>query len=72
MMLLEVGEGMLEWLRESYRPTERPPQWAPPPQLGGMFGVPVFLREDLEPGRWQLLDEHGDKIASGTIRCRQP
>lgn len=70
---LEVGQAMLDWLKAAAHQEGAPPEdawrpvaWPPPPPIGALFGVPVVLREDLEPGAWRLIDHSGDVIKEGT------
>jgi hypothetical protein len=41
----------------------------PPPSLGASLplGVPVVLDDDLPPGAWQVLDQHGEEMQAGNL-----
>lgn len=71
---VEVGQAAHDWLKATARPEGapsespwRPAGWTPPPPGGSAFGVPVELRDDLEPGAWRLIDRDGEVIAQGTV-----
>lgn len=63
---VEVGQQVLDWLKAVARPEGAPPEnpwrpvgWTPPPGISSLFGVPVVLREDMEPGAWRSIDCDG-------------
>lgn len=71
---LEVGQVMLDWLKATAHPEDAPPEnpwrplgWTPPPPCGSLFGVPVVLNEDLEPGAWRAIDRDGNVMKEGTL-----
>ncbi len=71
---IEVGQAVLDAFKaaarcKSARPEDvwRPVGWTPPPPIGALFGTPVVLREDLEPGAWQAIDFDGEILKRGTL-----
>lgn len=71
---VEVGQAAFEWLKATYRPEGAPPEspwrpvgWTPPPPGGSMLGVPVVVRDDLEPGAWRLIDHDGEILNEGIL-----
>lgn len=71
---VEVGSFMLEWLKVAGRPDAlpgenpwRPDGWTPPPPIGALFGVPVVLNEDLDPGAWRAIDRDGNVMKEGAL-----
>ncbi|MGI5286624.1 hypothetical protein ACQEVF_25250 [Nonomuraea polychroma] len=70
---VEVGQAVLDWLKEAARPEGAPPEdpWRPegwtPLGLGSLLGVPVVLREDLEPGAWRAIGHADEVIGEGTL-----
>jgi hypothetical protein len=72
----EVGKAMHDWLEATARPEGAPPEdpWRPvdapmppPSPIAALFGVPVVLREDLEPGAWRAIDRDGEIMKEGTL-----
>ncbi|MEU4578954.1 hypothetical protein [Nonomuraea sp. NPDC023979] len=72
---IEVGSLMHEWLKATARPPWglprdnpwRPDGWTPPPPIRALFGVPVVLREDLDPGAWRAIDRDGNVMKEGAL-----
>jgi hypothetical protein len=74
VVCIEVGQAMLDWLEATARPEGAPPEnpwrpdgWTPPPPISTVFGVPIVLREDLEPGAWRAIDHNGETVKEGTL-----
>lgn len=61
---VEVGQAVLDWFKAAFGPEKR----MPPPLGGSLLGVPVVLRDDLDPGAWRLIDHDGELAEEGVLR----
>ena len=71
---VEMGQATFDRLKEAARPEGAPPDaewrpvgWTPPDPFGSLLGIPIVLREGLEPGVWRAIDRDGQAIEEGRL-----
>lgn len=63
---VELGQRALALLKAISHPEGAPAEtsWRLP---GTSVGVPIVLRDDMDPGAWRLIGRHGEVIDEGTL-----
>lgn len=64
---MEAGKDVLDQLKTAARPEGASAESPWPPPLSALLGVPVVVRDDLEPGAWRFIDRDGQVLKEGTL-----